>query len=205
MADRNIFTILFGYLHRYLMPDFLVALYFMYNFHCRISLSTKFVCPQRIQIGKGARIDACSLICGPEGKIEIGESCEIGYGSIIDTQGKGCIKIADHAAIGPYVVIYGRGGVNIGQHTMIAAHSTVVASSHIFHETHIPIRQQGTSYTGIDIQQDVWCGAHCVVLDGSIIEKGAVIGAGSIVKGHINSYSINTGMPAKQIKKRQQE
>ena len=45
-------------------------------------------------------------------------------------------------------------------------------------------------------------GSGCVILPGSIIEDGAVIGARSVVRGKIKKYTINAGVPAKKIKNR---
>ena len=45
----------------------------------------------------------------------------------------------------------------------------------------------------IVIDYDVWIGYDCVIMSGSHIGKGAVIGARSIVKGNIPPYSIYVG------------
>ena len=52
------------------------------------------------------------------------------------------------------------------------------------------------------IDDDVWIGAAVIVLRGSEIGTGSVIGAGSVVKGRIPPYEIWAGSPAKFIKKR---
>lgn len=52
------------------------------------------------------------------------------------------------------------------------------------------------------IGNDVWIGANVTILRGAVIEDGAVIGAGSIVRGNIPAYSIAVGSPARVIKNR---
>jgi acetyltransferase-like isoleucine patch superfamily enzyme len=52
---------------------------------------------------------------------------------------------------------------------------------------------------GLVIEDDVLIGAGSVILPGSHIRKGAVIGAGSIVLGSVAQYCIVAGTPAKVI------
>ena len=54
----------------------------------------------------------------------------------------------------------------------------------------------------IIINDDVWIGAHSVILPGVTIGKGAVIGAGSVVTSNIPEYAVAVGVPAKVIKLR---
>ena len=35
---------------------------------------------------------------------------------------------------------------------------------------------------GIVIEDDVWIGANCVLLDGAVLRRGCVVGAGSLVR-----------------------
>lgn len=51
------------------------------------------------------------------------------------------------------------------------------------------------------IGNNVWIGENVVILPGTEIGDGCVIGANSVVKGTINSNTIAVGAPAKIIKK----
>jgi acetyltransferase-like isoleucine patch superfamily enzyme len=66
------------------------------------------------------------------------------------------------------------------------------------------IRDQGfqPSRGGIVIEEDAWLGANVVVLDGAIIRRGAVIAAGSVVRGEIPAYEIHAGSPTRCIGRR---
>ena len=55
----------------------------------------------------------------------------------------------------------------------------------------------------ITIGDDVLIGAGAVLLDGCEIGQGAIIGAGSVVTGHVVPYSVVVGSPAKVIMWRQ--
>ena len=67
------------------------------------------------------------------------------------------------------------------------------------------IQRQGweQNKTGITVEDDVWIGANSVILPGVHINKGAIIGAGSVVTKDIPPYAIAVGNPAKVIKYRQ--
>jgi len=52
------------------------------------------------------------------------------------------------------------------------------------------------------IGNDVWIGAHSVILDGARIHNGAIVAAGAVVKGEVEPYSIVGGVPAKIIRYR---
>jgi acetyltransferase-like isoleucine patch superfamily enzyme len=45
------------------------------------------------------------------------------------------------------------------------------------------------------IEDDVWIGANCVLLDGALLRRGCVIGAGSLVRGEVEAYSVQAGNP----------
>jgi acetyltransferase-like isoleucine patch superfamily enzyme len=57
-------------------------------------------------------------------------------------------------------------------------------------------------YENITIGNDVWIGARAIILDGVIIETGAIIAANSVVTKNVPAYAIVGGSPAKIIKYR---
>lgn len=133
--------------------------------------------------------------------LKIGKNTTIHEGAYIRLYG-GFINIGDNCSINPYCVIYGHGGLEIGNNVRIAAHCTIIPSNHIFDDINIPITEQGEKMLGIKIMNDVWIGTGVRILDGVTIGHGAVIGAGSVVTKSIPDYSVVVGVPAKIIKKR---
>ena len=57
----------------------------------------------------------------------------------------------------------------------------------------------------IKIGNDVWVGAHVLIMEGVTIGDGAIIGSGAIVSKDVESYSINVGNPIKEIGRRFEE
>lgn len=115
--------------------------------------------------------------------------------------GRGDIVIGEHVYINSGCVLYSGNGIRIADHVAVAANCTFAPVNHQVSDASRLIREQGfqPSKGGIIIEEDVWIGANCVILDGAILRRGAVIGAGSIVRGDIASNSIVAGMPLRAI------
>ena len=136
------------------------------------------------------------------GSITIGKKCELLNGVLLMTYG-GTIEIGNNCSINPYSIIYGHGNLKIGNNVLIAAHTVIIPANHIFSDHSKPINNQGLTKLGIVIEDDVWIGAGCKILDGVTIGKGSVIAAGAVVNKDVANYTIVGGVPAKFIKKRE--
>lgn len=130
-----------------------------------------------------------------------GDNCVIKKHAMLLCYG-GSIRIGNNVAINPFTVIYGHGGVLIGNNVIIASHVTIISNNHKFTELTKPICEQGEESKGIAIEDDVWIGAGVIIVDGVRIGKGSVIGAGSVVTKDIPHYSVAVGVPCKVIKTR---
>lgn len=119
--------------------------------------------------------------------------------------GEGNIVIGSHSYVNSGVVIYSGNGVKIGDHVSIAANCTFAPVNHAYISKELTIQQQRflPSRGGIIIGNDVWIGANSVILDGSVIPEGCVIGAASLVRGTLEAYGVYAGNPLKKIGTRQ--
>jgi acetyltransferase-like isoleucine patch superfamily enzyme len=137
-----------------------------------------------IRIGKRTRIDSFVKIkpAGGSGDVEIGDDCFINSGT----------------------VIYSGNGVRLGNSVLVAANCTFASTSHEFSDRGRTILDQGffVSRGGIVIEDDVWIGSNCVILDGSVIRSGSVIGAQSLVTGELDGFGVYYGIPARRIRDR---
>lgn len=138
----------------------------------------------RIVVGAGSHVYAFAIIraVGGQGDVTIGEDCHIN----------------------PHCVLYSGSGITIGNHVLLAPHVCVVPANHSFQRRDIPIAKQGfiPSKGGVVIEDDVWIGAQTVLLDGAYIERGAIVGAGSVVGCRVPAFSVWGGAPARQLKMR---
>ncbi len=189
---------------RYLLkrpaPTPIVALYLSVRWRCRVSPRARIDWPFRLRIGRGARLYACRIIV--QGSVDIGANATVDEFALLDTQENGRIVIGRGSAIGPFLVIYGSGGVILGENCSIAGQSMIVSSTHTVGDTTMPIRAQGYSAKAILIEDDVWLGANCTVLPGAIIGRGTIVGANSLVRGTLPPMVVAVGSPARAIRQR---
>lgn len=131
----------------------------------------------------------------------------VGAHSVIDSfvkfkpaGGSGNIIIGNHVTINSGCVFYSGNGITIGNHVAIAANCVFAPVNHEFQDKNRLITEQRfrPSKGGIVIEDDVWIGAGCVILDGTILRRGCVIGAMSLVRGEVAAYSIMAGNPLVQ-------
>lgn len=160
-------------------------------------------------LGRGFEIDrtcyinksvSFGMFAKKKGKIsvEIGAQSELCEGVQINPW-FGRVVIGRNVFIGPYVVIYGHGCVEIGDNSLIAMHSCIVSSNHTVPGRNELIRDQPDLPLPTKIGRDVWLGAGVRVMGGVTIGDGCVVGAGAVVVKDLPSYSISVGVPAKVI------
>ena len=136
----------------------------------------------------------------------------VGAHSVIDSfvkvkpaGGSGDLIIGSHCAINSGCVIYTGNGIHIGDHVAIAANCTIAPVNHAYQEKSRLIREQGflPSRGGVVVEDDVWIGANCVLLDGAVLRRGCVLAAGTVVRGEIPAYTVWAGEPPRQVGQRQ--
>ena len=115
--------------------------------------------------------------------------------------GSGDVVIGANSYINSGCVLYTGNGIRIGANVLIAANCTLAPTNHEYNDRARPIREQGfrPSKGGIVIEDDVWIGANSVILDGAVLRRGCVVGAGSIVRHELPEYSVSAGAPARTV------
>lgn len=138
------------------------------------------------------------------------------------------ISIGDHSRIDDFSVLSaGTGGIEIGRHVHIAVMCSLIGAEEIALQDYsglssrVCIYSSGDDYGGDyltnptipdDLKQaislPVSIGKHCIIgagavlLPGSILDMGVAVGALSLVKGHLESFMIYAGCPARPVKER---
>lgn len=118
----------------------------------------------------------------------------------------GC-RIAKDLVAGEYSFV-GRGSqiyprVSIGRYTMLANNVSILGGDHFYKKAGTPIIFSGRDeLRRTVIGDDVWVGAHTIIMTGVHIGNGAIVAAGSVVTKDIPPYSIYGGVPARLIKMR---
>jgi len=133
-------------------------------------------------IGKGCHISPTVLMRCPE-RIYIGDNCLLNHNNVLQAGKKtGVIRLGNYVMVGPNVQMF--------------------AYNHCMDLNGVPMIEQPYIDADIIIENDVWIGAGTTILGGAKINKGVVIGAGSVVTGELPANSICAGVPAKVLKMR---
>lgn len=135
------------------------------------------------------------------GHIHIENGARLEQGIILHAYG-GSIRIGSNVFIGPYSVVYGNGGVDIGDDVLISMHCRILSSNHTIPIRDRCIRWEPDILRPTKIGRDVWLGAGVTVLGGVSIGDGCVVGAGAVVSRDIPPFSIARGIPARVVDQR---
>ena len=108
--------------------------------------------------------------------------------------------IDNHAKIDP------SGGVILGNNIVISTNVIILTHDYSFIRKMIAKNQKFTedmhylAFKPVEIGDDTFIGAGAIILPGSKVGKCCIIGAGAVVKGDFDDYSIIVGTPARRIK-----
>lgn len=128
---------------------------------------------------------------------EIQRSCLIWIGE--DESKEPGLTIGERVFLGQGAHLSVMRPMKIGNHSLIGAYSYLLTNNHRFDVRTVPIRDQGYIEKPLTVGEDVWIGAHCVIMPGITIGRGAIIGAGSVLTKSVGEYEIWGGVPAKKI------
>jgi acetyltransferase-like isoleucine patch superfamily enzyme len=141
-----------------------------------------------IEIGENVLVEPCAFILvyhrtshsDVPGRLVLGDRSGIGFGTNIRAAG---------------------GTIRIGAGSAIAQNCVLIAANHAIKpgEPRIHVRWD-EGLTGIDIGSNVWIGAGCVILPGSVIGDDAVIAAGSLVHKTVPAGELWGGWPARKMR-----
>jgi acetyltransferase-like isoleucine patch superfamily enzyme len=162
--------------------------------------------PHKIVVGDNVVVDdnCCLDAKGTTNEgIRIGSGVFVGRNTILSCK-NGDIVIDDNANVGFNVEVFSAGRVRIGKDVLIAAYTYLVGGDHLFDRVDVPVLYQGRTAQGIEVDDNVWLGAHVVVSDGSRVGRDAIVGAGAVVRGEIPPFAIAAGVPARVIRDRRE-
>gem|GEM_PF-869701 len=152
-----------------------------------------------IKIGYGTKFNKAIITVLNGGELEIGDLCEI-TGRII--VGQGCkLTIGNGLVCNDEIFIQlAEGGrITIGDDCLFAKCRIHNSDMHGIFDLNTGERLNKSK--DVVINDKVWLARDAMVLKGTKIGKGCVVGAGTIVSGAFGEFSIIAGNPAKVIKK----
>ena len=131
----------------------------------------------------------------------IGKGTSVASPSIIS--GKNNIFLGDNVNIDWDSVLYATNArIVIGDNSGVAVGCTFITGNHRSVPGELFKSKGNHNLEGKDIilDEEVWVGAKCIILAGSHVGRGAILSAGSVVRGiKVPPYSIVAGNPAKIV------
>ena len=116
------------------------------------------------------------------------------------------LKHVDRMHVGSNVSIHTQcyldalGDIFIGDNVSIAHSSSLVTFDHSYKDNDVPIKYNKVEKGKIVIEDDVWIGCGCRILQGVTISSRCIIAAGAVVNKDTLSHHIYGGVPARIIK-----
>ena len=131
-----------------------------------------------------------------------GTGCRIkGDGTIF---GYDQLKLGNSVAIGKRFFIVARGGVEIGDHSILSRNVVVQSQTHEYEAESLPYGK-AMIRKPIKIGRAVWIGMNAKILPGVTIGDGAIIGLGAVCSKDVPKCGIAVGNPARVVKHRSLE
>jgi acetyltransferase-like isoleucine patch superfamily enzyme len=128
----------------------------------------------------GTEVDS-SFMCFPPFYTDFGRNINIGKNVFFNT---GC-SFQD------------RGGISIGDGTMIGMNVTIATLNH-----GLPLETRNVTYPSpVIIGKNVWIGSNATILPGVTIGDNSVVAAGAVVTKDVQENTVVAGVPAKELNK----
>ncbi len=126
----------------------------------------------------------------------LGDNVEI-YPDVIMHFSKN-IKIGNNVSITEFVHMWGAGGIEIGDDTVIAAHSIITSQTH---DANADSYRSTQVFKPVKIGKNVWIGSGAIILPGITVGDNAIVGAGSVVTHDVEPNITVVGIPARILQR----
>lgn len=145
-------------------------------------------------LGKGVRVQTLPGY----GRLDLGAFVHIGDGSALRAH-EGTLRIGDKVVLGSDVRVTCWLDVEIGTATLVADWCYVADFDHVHDDVTRPVKDQGIRKTPVRIGAGSWLGLRSTVLRGSVLGRGTVVAAHSVVRGSFGDHLVLAGSPAVQV------
>lgn len=107
------------------------------------------------------------------------------------------VRMGDYSILGPDVLLYSLGHVEIGRHTVISMRASVYAGTHDYTDPRMPLIR-----SPVTIGEGCWICAEAYIGPGVRVGDGSVVGARSVVVKDLPPHMVCAGHPCVPIKPR---
>ena len=148
---------------------------------CSISLTARVVSPSRLQLSRDVSIQGGSIVhCGGKAWCDY----------------RGYVRLAQGVRIGPNCVIYGAGGVDLGEYVHLGPGVKIMSQAGR-HDVKRISRNPTYMLESIYIGAGTWVGSGAIILGGARIGRCVSVVPNSVVMGDVPDYAVVGGNPAR--------
>ncbi len=140
------------------------------------------------------------LSLGTNCRVTIGDDCTLGSLVIHAARGA-CVSIGSRTIFNgtTRLLAHEKGTIAIGSGCLFASQIDVTLSD-MHSIVDVASGKRLNPARDVTIGDNVWLGQRAMVLKGSHIEAGSIVGAAALVSGHVPANSAVAGVPAKVIR-----
>jgi len=150
------------------------------------------------RIGARTRVASRSVVHRPW-CLAMGERCQLEHNVFIKAAADSArIELGREVFVGFNSEFDISQNLRIGNGVLIAPGCFITDHNHR-HSASMPIASQGCEAESVLIEDDVWLGAHVVVLPGVTIGRGAIVAAGAVVTENVAPMTVVAGVPARVV------
>lgn len=152
---------------------------------CLIHWTARVKSPSRLQLGTGVIVQAGAIVhCG--GKAW---SAHEGY-----------VALGDGVAIGPHCILYGAGGIELGDHVHLGPDVKMMTQAGRHDVARLGCHPS-YSFAPISVGAGSWIGAGAVLLGGATVGRCVNVAPNAVVSGVIPDFSVVAGNPGRIVMK----
>jgi acetyltransferase-like isoleucine patch superfamily enzyme len=169
----------------------------------RISFRNKFRVLVYFKSGE-IRLGKNVSLIGICNKLSIGNDINIYNNCIFELGRNSNLVIGDRVIFSFGCLVSINQSLQIGNFVQVGEYTSIRDTTHDYKDHSVNIMENSDISESIVIGNNVWIGRNCLIMPGAIIEDGVVVGANSLVKGHLISNYIYAGNPLRKIRRRPQ-
>jgi putative colanic acid biosynthesis acetyltransferase WcaF len=109
------------------------------------------------------------------------------------------LDMAGHTVIGPGVIVYNMGPINLGEYAIVSQRAHLCGGTHDPDDPHFQLQPKP-----ITIGAKAWIAAEAFVGPGVTVGEGAVLGARGVAAKNLDAWGIYAGNPARKLRDRKQ-
>jgi acetyltransferase-like isoleucine patch superfamily enzyme len=152
-------------------------------------------------LGSRCVIEEEVLIFNPA-HVHLGDDVYVGHRAMLKGDTRNELVVGDGSWIGQGCFLHSAGGIRIGRDVGVAPGAMILTSSHAETAPGTPIMHGPLELAPVEIGDGSDVGLRAILLPGTTLGTGVLVGAGAVVKGEFPDFAVVAGVPARVLRSR---